>query len=116
MVYIGFDMNKRVIKVQDFSKFPGPRYRRLGPASGEQFREEVLLPALKEFGREFVIDLDGVMSYGSSFLEEAFGGAVREGANPENLIAVVNQMICEEEPTLREEVLGYVQDAQKALR
>lgn len=67
-----------LIKVaSDFSRTPGGRYLSDGPASGEQFRNEVLLPALAQHSR-VTIDLDGARGYPSSFLEEAFGGAVRE--------------------------------------
>ena len=70
------------IEVAKYSKFPGPRYKKDGPGSGESFREEVLKPALRkaisEGGRVNVV-LDNVAGYGSSFLEEAFGGLVRSG-------------------------------------
>jgi len=61
-----------------FSRTPGPRYEWQGPWSGEQFRRQHLESALKEAER-LVIDLDGTRGYGSSFLDEAFGGLVREG-------------------------------------
>jgi len=41
------------------------------------FRDEFLYPALKE-SDEVKVDLDGTLGYGSSFLEEAFGGLIRE--------------------------------------
>jgi hypothetical protein len=46
--------------------------------SGEEFRDDVLLPALKK-SDEVIVDLNGVLTLGSSFLEEAFGGLVRKG-------------------------------------
>lgn len=61
---------------KDFSRVPAGRYRDDGPRSGQAFREEYLAPALKE-DNEVVVYLDGVEGYGSSFLEEAFGGLVR---------------------------------------
>lgn len=61
---------------KQFTKLPGARYRRLGPNSGEEFRETFLEPVLR-VGDTVVVDLDGVRGYGSSFLEEAFGGVVR---------------------------------------
>lgn len=67
----------------DFSRTPGGRYYSDGPASGEKFREEFLLPALKQ--HEIVtINLDGTRGYPSSFLEEAFGGAIRKLRITEN--------------------------------
>lgn len=68
---------KNISVARDFSRFPAGRYYSDGPFSGERFRMEVLLPALKE-AETVVVDLDGVSGYGSSFLEEAFGGLVRE--------------------------------------
>ena len=67
----------RISVAQQFSPYPAGRYYDDGPNSGQRFREEHLLPALKS-GEEVVVDLDGTLGYGSSFLEEAFGGLVRE--------------------------------------
>ena len=61
-------------------EFPGGRYRADGPHSGEEFREEQLVPALCNaamYDRVTVV-FDGVAGFGSSFLEEAFGGLVRK--------------------------------------
>lgn len=62
----------------DFTQFPGGRYKRNGKGSGEEFREKFLVPHLKAQER-IVIDLDGVSGYPPSFLEEAFGGLIRQG-------------------------------------
>lgn len=65
------------------SPHPGPRYRRQGPHSGEEFREDILLPAVRraaERGDELpiVIDTSGC-TYGCpvGWTEEVFGGARR---------------------------------------
>jgi hypothetical protein len=63
---------------KDFSKMPCVRSRSDGRKSGEEFRDDVLLPALKK-SDEVIVDLNGVLTLGSSFLEEAFGGLVRKG-------------------------------------
>lgn len=63
---------------KDFSDTPLGRYPEDGPFSGERFREEFLCPALKEHGSATVV-IDGTEGYGSSFLDEAFGGLVRKG-------------------------------------
>lgn len=69
-------MKTRDISIaKEFSKFPGGRSRVDGPASGEEFREQHLIPALKTHDK-VVVDFDGVAGYAASFLEEAFGGAV----------------------------------------
>lgn len=71
-------MATHTIKIaEDFTKFPAGRFFTDGDFSGERFREDFLTPALKEYDK-VVLLLDGVKGYGSSFLEEAFGGLVRE--------------------------------------
>lgn len=62
---------------KDFSPHPAGRYVADGPYSGQMFREELLYPALRDNER-VEIDMDGALGFGSSFLEEAFGGLVRE--------------------------------------
>ncbi|HXC02243.1 MAG TPA: STAS-like domain-containing protein [Opitutaceae bacterium] len=63
---------------KDFSDVPWGRYPTDGRFCGENFREELLMPALKSGENKIVVDLDGAEGYGSSFLEEAFGGLVRK--------------------------------------
>lgn len=71
-------MSEIMINVsQSFTKMPCVRYRHDGVFSGQEFREDVLVPALKT-GSKVVVDLNGVLALGSSFLEEAFAGLVRE--------------------------------------
>lgn len=63
---------------RDFSPFPAGRKRGDGPFTGEKFREEFLRPKL-DSGTHVILDIDGVEGLPSSFLEEVFGGLVREG-------------------------------------
>lgn len=53
---------------------PGPRYRTEEGYSGQEFREDVLEPALRD-GKHIYIDID--IPCTSSFLEEVFGGLIR---------------------------------------
>lgn len=62
---------------KDFSPHPAGRYVTDGPFSGERFRDDLLYPALRDNDR-VEIDMDGALGYGSSFLEEAFGGLIRK--------------------------------------
>ena len=62
---------------RDFSKYPAGRFRTDGKTSGEAFRDDLLVPALRG-GSRVVVVFDGVAGFGSSFLEEAFGGLVRD--------------------------------------
>lgn len=64
---------------EQYSRSPAGRLRTDGPFSGERFREELLLPALQTTGEVIEVDLTGALGFGSSFLEEAFGGLVRNG-------------------------------------
>lgn len=67
---------------KEFTELPGPRYRKQGPGSGQEFLEDLLKPAFlkaKEANDQVTIQLDGVKyGYPTSFLEEAFGGLARE--------------------------------------
>lgn len=71
-------MSKTINVANDFSRYPAGRYLADGPFSGERFRDEFLRPVLNS-NETATIELDGVRGYGSSFLEEAFGGLVRAG-------------------------------------
>lgn len=67
-------MNNQVTYVvaAEFSRFPGGRKRKNGQFSGEQFREDVVIPLIDKY--EFItFDLTGSAGYGSGFLDEAFG-------------------------------------------
>ena len=69
---------KRINIAIDFSDTPLGRYDPDdGPFSGEKFRETLLRPALND--GEVTVLIDGTEGYGSSFLDEAFGGLVRKG-------------------------------------
>ena len=57
---------------KDFSRYPGGRLRVRGPYSGEEFRDDFLIPRLNEF-EVLEIDLDGVVGYPPSFIDESFG-------------------------------------------
>lgn len=62
---------------RDFSRFPAGRHMADGPYSGQRFREEFLVPALKKGPVELL--LDDVAGLPSSFLEEVIGGLIRSG-------------------------------------
>lgn len=89
-----------------FSRYPAGRYLADGPYSGESFRENWLIPALNS-EEEVTIEFDGTRGYGSSFLEEAFGGLVRKGFKPE-LIKELFHFKCSD-PSIKEEVIDYVE-------
>lgn len=64
------------INVLDFAEYPGPRYKRQGDFSGEEYYITVLNPAFAKCYQQhekLEINLDGTAGYPSSFLDEAFG-------------------------------------------
>ena len=93
-----------------FSKYPGPRFAKLGDFSGEEFRKDVLVPALRK-AETVTIELDGTKGYGSSFLEEAFGGAVRAGVK----ISRDTLILVSEDDFLKKEIWEYIEQAQKII-
>jgi len=69
---------KSISIAKDYSDTHLGRYPADGPFNGQRFREEYLRPALTE-NESVVVNIDDVEGYGSSFLEEAFGGLIRKG-------------------------------------
>jgi hypothetical protein len=86
---------------------PGPRYKSLGPGSGEVFREWIMSELEQDL--DLTINLDGTEGYGSSFLEEGFGGLIREGVP--SLVVHNIKLISIEEPDLVVEIEQYIEDA-----
>ena len=68
---------KRIMIAEAFSPYPAGRYPEDGEFNGTTFRQYHLVPALCEFDVVEVV-FDGAAGFGSSFLEEAFGGLIRE--------------------------------------
>lgn len=105
----------KILKIAtEFSDTPGPRYKTEGPYSGEIFREEVLYPQFQEIvssGSKLVVDLDGTQGYGTSFLEEAFGGLIRNNHLEYNLILEKVEFISKEEPYLVDDIMEYLKAA-----
>ncbi len=96
----------------DFSKTPGSRYREEGEFSGEEFLEEILEPSFvkaRAEGKQLVVDLDRTVGYGTSFLEEVFGGLARKYGAEE--VKSHLSIISEEERYLKEDIEEYISDA-----
>lgn len=86
------------LSVVEFSRYPAGRTDNDGPYNGAKYRRQVLVPALiqaRRMGGERVrVFLDGARTYGSSFLEEAFGGLVRkEGFSAEELLKLLEIVV-----------------------
>ncbi|GIK74473.1 MAG: hypothetical protein BroJett021_34610 [Chloroflexota bacterium] len=91
---------------RDFSISPAGRRRSDGPDSAERFRTDFLLPALGT-GKTVVVVLDGTQGYASSFLEESFGGLVREGYPADSLRSRM-RIISKDDASLVREIWGYI--------
>ena len=86
-------MTLRINIAEEFSPMPFGRYRDDGEKSGEAFREDILYPRICvaiEKQEILEIDLTGMCGLAASFLEEAFGGLVREkGLDSDDILRTI---------------------------
>jgi len=114
-------MERKILKICEIDKgytYEGPRFIRLGPYSGEEFRIKYLWPwldTLKE-GEVSTFDFTGTEMYSPSFLEESFGGAIRWAKDKQEseknraklkLIEFINM-----KPEWKESLDDYIRNAQ----
>ena len=109
-------MDKIEIFVKDFSITPGSRYIDEGikAHSGEEFRIKILEPKFREVvnnNTKIIVDLDGTIGYGTSWLEEVFGGLARNFGHKKVLEKLM--FISEEEDYLIDDIKQYIKDAEK---
>lgn len=95
---------------QQFARYPAGRYLTDGPFSGQKFREDFLIPALLGADPEIEITLSDARGLKSSFLEEAFGGLVRLGYDPNELLRRFK--FVSRDPSLPEEIEEYIRAQQ----
>lgn len=114
---LNFDKNEKrpynIIKVSDFSIEPVHRYMSQGKHSGEHFRLSILLPEFAKAQLDqklLVVDLEGTYGYTSSFLEEAFGGLVRNYKSVNEVVKVL-RLISTNRPYYIDEVCEYLEEA-----
>jgi hypothetical protein len=95
--------------IEKYTKFPGGRFERLGPYSGENFREKVLREIFTS-GKSIKIDATGVVtSFSPSFLDEAFGTLAKE-YGLEKFQKTVS-LFSDDNPSLTEKMMYYVERA-----
>ncbi|MET0155974.1 MAG: STAS-like domain-containing protein [Rickettsiales bacterium] len=101
-----------------FSRFPYGRKKEHTKTSGEAFREGLLLPALKKAAPDETVTvvLDGTSGYGSSFLDEVFGGLVRKNNFSQQDVESKIVIVSKEDPLLIEEIRQYVKEAAQEKR
>jgi hypothetical protein len=101
---------------RDYSKTPGPRYETQGPFSGERFRAMIL--GKLRTADKVVIDLDGTRGYGSSFIDEVFGGLIRHsreiGLSGSEMVGRI-EILSEEDPSYLTEANQAMEDALRSL-
>lgn len=94
---------------EKFSDSPSGRYIDDGDFCGEIFLKTHLLPNIVKY-KKLVLDFSNVLGYGSSFLEEAFGGLVREtGMSKEDFSKKV-EIKSANDPFLLDEINDYVDE------
>ncbi len=99
---------------KEFTETPGGRFYTDGDFSGEMFREEVLKSLLEtaiSSNEKIIIDLDDTYGYGSSFLEEAFGGLAR--IKTTKIVKEIIDFKSNDEPEQIERLKKYIEDASK---
>lgn len=108
-------VNMLTIKVKEFSKTPGARYKEDGLFSGEEFFENKLDSAFNKAivsEDQLTVDLDGTTGYASSFLSEAFG-LLSEKYTPPIVLKNI-RIISNEEPDWKDIILkDYIPNATK---
>lgn len=96
----------------DFSDTPGGRFEKDGKFSGEEFRDEILIPKYieaKSKNERLQINLDGCFGFPSSFLDEVFGGLARKEKSKK--ILEIIDIISFDEPRLIDDINKYVKEA-----
>jgi hypothetical protein len=106
---------KTINIAHDFSDVPGGRFPTDGPFNGQDFRDRLLAPSLRDDNGVTVI-LDGTEGFGSSFLEEAFGGLVRNYDFEDTVLKGKLQLVAETSSAQRYKrlALKFLDDAIKA--
>jgi hypothetical protein len=98
----------------DFSDTPGGRLIREGAYSGEEFRDTLLISKYLEAEKQndiLEINFDGCYGFGTSFLEEAFGGMVRKHHKHGTLQRM--RFISTEDETIPDNIKKYVKEAEE---
>ena len=94
---------------QKFSDSPSGRYIEDGEYCGANFLHQYLLPNIHKYTK-IILDFTNVLGYGSSFLEEAFGGLVREtGMSKEEFFKHI-EIKTLNDPFLLEEINQYIDE------
>ncbi len=104
-------MKKYINISKDYTETPGARSKIDGDYSGEEFRQKFLEPLFQDITdeSEIIITLDGTYGYGTSFLEEAFGGLARKFGK--DICIKRLRFISNDDPLLNDEIEEYIKNA-----
>lgn len=100
----------------DFSPDPAGRFLTDGDGNGESFRETSLKPMIESLDSgeklKIIID-DGVEGYGSSFLNESFGGMVKYGyIQNQDMLDVIEIIYAKEDfEFYKKKIISYITQA-----
>lgn len=99
--------------VTEFSRTPSARVAEEGKHPGEELRRSIcpLIRRALENKVSLIIDLDGAAGYGTSFLEEVFGGLIRDEGFSRIQLQNVLKIISNEEPELEDEIWQDINEA-----
>lgn len=102
---------------KEFCDTPAGREKSDGDFTGEHFREDVLKVLIKNLSKneKLVIILDDAEGYGSSFLDEAFGGTVRQKYISSNKLLSLLEFEYEDEDFefFENKIREYIQSAEE---
>jgi len=104
-------MNKRIEYdfAKEFSPYPGPRDESIGPNSGEKFRNEVLKKFYDQ-KQPILLNIDDTkISFGPSFLSEAFGLFAKEISKEKFIEFLEVKMDTPKGKRFKEKMMEYVE-------
>lgn len=92
---------------KEYTATPIGRYKKDSPFSGEGFKD--ILARFIQDKQPIRLIMDNTGGYNPSFLEEAFGGLIREGISRELVEKYIHYET--EDPSLIAEIALYIDDA-----
>ena len=105
--------------VDVFTDTPGVRYRKDGKFSGEEFRDEILIPCLIRcisLNEKLYLDLDGAYGYPPGFIDEVFGGLIRMNLFKTRTIKEKLVIISDEAEYLKNEIKRDMEEGKKYVK
>jgi hypothetical protein len=105
-------MNKKTLKVCEFTMDAYNRYIDDGEGSGEEYRKKYLVPSLNTYDKVEVC-LDGINDeYGSSFQVEAFANLIRKD-NFSIEFLKKNLFLISQNQNWVKEIWGFIEEANR---